>query len=153
MKFGTSKIPLSNSQASFKPSNKADIEKPDPKVIKELRSHHFHLGDGGDYFKTTSSQLGLGTGEPGKINKNIMNDLRASHFQVGADPKNFLSTNKKDFQSINGENQKSDPALSKNLRKTHFKIGEDKTNWKSEQQGNFVWIQPVQDKEFKITLL
>ena len=152
-KFGASKTPISNSQASFKNMDKHVVEKPDPKLMKELRNHHFHLGDGGDYYKTTSSQVGLGFGEPGKIDKKVANDLRSSHFKYGADPVNFLSTNMKDFVHHTEKGAKSNADLAKNLRKTHFKIGEDKTQWKTEQQNNFRWIQPVPDTGFKISLI
>ena len=146
-------MPLSSSQASFKLKKQKDSEKADSLMIKNLKNNHFHLGDGGDYFKTSSSQLGLKRGEPGKMNKDIVNEIRSTHFKIGADPLNFLSSNHKDYQKHHGEKVKIDHSRKKDLMKTHFKIGKDKNNWKSEQKGNFNWIQPIPDKEFKLTLI
>lgn len=149
VKFGDAKIPVSNSQASFKPIPINEIQKPDPKLIKELRSNHFTLGDGGNYFKTTASELGRGSGEPGKIDKNIVKDLRASHFKYGDDLAHFLSSNQNDYKKPQGVENKYDNSLSKNLRKTHFNIGSERGLWKTEQQDEYNWVQPVPDTEFR----
>ena len=152
LKFGSVKIPISNSQASFQPIIQKKQEKPDTNLMKQLRSSHFSLGNGKNSFQTTSSQFGAVTGEPSKIDKNIIKDLRSSHFKYGSDPIQLLSTNNKDFTYQKPEPTTLNIDLAKNLRKTHFKIGQDKDAWLTENQNKYLWIQPKPDKDFKILL-
>lgn len=151
--FGSGKFPQTSSQASFKHPNPKDIEKPDPNLVRELRSHHFKLGTAGNQFKTTASEFGKKNGEPGQFDESRRQDLRASHFKIGDKNVHFLSTNKNDFVKYDGSGSVADPNLAKNLRKTHFTVGADKGQWLTEHRTNFNWIQPVADNEFKITLI
>ncbi|OMJ75339.1 hypothetical protein SteCoe_25535 [Stentor coeruleus] len=149
LKFGDEKMPISNTQSSFKHIQCNEVEQPDPKLIKDLKNHHFTLSDGGKYYKTTSKDLGQKGGEPGKIDPNIVKNIMASHFKYGADPDHLLSSNQNDYKKPQGVRVKYDNSLSKNLRKTHFCIGNDKGLWKTEQQNEYNWIQPVADKEYR----
>ncbi|OMJ91741.1 hypothetical protein SteCoe_5640 [Stentor coeruleus] len=147
--FGDEKIPLSNTQASFKQIKYNEVEHPDPKLIKDLKNHHFIFNDGGKYYKTTSECLGQKGGEPGKIDPDIVKNIMASHFKYGADPNHLLSSNQNDYKKPQCSRVKYDNSLSKNLRKTHFCIGNDKGLWRTEQQNEYNWIQPVADNEYR----
>ena len=151
--FGQDKFPKTCAQASYNNPNRKDIEKPDPKLIKELRSHHFKLGNEGGEYKTTASGLGQGKGERGVFDEDRRKDLRASHFKVGNGNQHLLTTNMNDFVRYKEGGAKSDERLAKNLRKTHFSVGAEKGQWMTEQRTNFNWIQPVADNEFKISLI
>jgi hypothetical protein len=151
--FGQGKVPKTVAQDSYRHPNPKEIEKPDPKLIKELRNHHFKLGKNESEYKTTYSDLGKGKGEPGMFEESRRQDLRTSHFKVGNENKHLLTTNQNDFVKYSESGSKSDGCLSKNLRKTHFSVGADKGQWMTEQRTNFNWIQPVPDREFKITLI
>lgn len=149
LKFGDEKIPLSNTQASFKQIQYNEVEHPDPKLIKDLKNHHFTLNNGGKFYITTSKDFGQKGGEPGKIDPNVVKNIMASHFKYGADPDHLLSSNQNDYRKPQGVRVKYDNSLSKNLRKTHFCIGNDKGLWKTEQQNEYNWIQPVADNEYR----
>ena len=150
--FGNSQTPLSISHHSYKHPVPGIPSSASTHLIKDLKAHHFKLGEeGGADFKTSNSVLGNKPGVPGKFEEGLWKDLRNSHFEIhGKGKPQFLSVQKKDFCEFKVEKEDFS-GLAKGLRKSHFANGDSKGTWSTEQKRQFNWIRPVPDNDYKPT--
>ena len=150
---GTDGAPMvSVNQAAYRPHTTGEPGKLDPALAKDLRTHHFQLGPGGNHYKPISKDFAGQPGAPGMMDPAIKKDLRSHHFTYGHERDSFVSRNQVDFQARHGETSKLDPALMKNLRRNHFDIGENANLYgTTEYRGKYHWVQPVVDKGYHFT--
>ena len=151
--FCSTLTPQSSSQANYKKFEAKDLPKPDAKLIKELKSHHFVLGTDQEKLLPTSSLLVPSQGRPAKFDERLAKDLISSHFTIGNQTeKHYLPVHNKDFRPKT--NTKEDHhQLKKDLRNSHFEVGSGQSSWKTEQQSRFVWINPTPDSDYHPSLV
>ncbi|OMJ82388.1 hypothetical protein SteCoe_16926 [Stentor coeruleus] len=119
---------------------------------KHLKSHHFDIGNGDKNFVTTALEYGKSASpEPRYDLRERVNKMKESHWSFGNYPiqgqSNFMNEYK-----WKGKNERA--RLDYNdIRKTNFQIGPDKNTWKSSYNGNYNWIQPVADTDYKFSLM
>lgn len=149
--FGNSQTPLSINHHSYKHPVPLLQSSSSTHLIKDLKAHHFKIGEGGSDFKTSNSVLGSKPGAPGKFEEGLWKDLRNSHFEIGGKGRvEFLSVQKKDFCEFR-TGKEDFSGLAKGLRKSNFVNGDAPGVWSTEQKRQFNWIKPVPDNEYKPT--
>ncbi|CAG9312225.1 unnamed protein product [Blepharisma stoltei] len=141
-------VAQSINKLTFQPNYGASPGNLDPKLAKELRSHHFHLGIDKDIFKTTSSLYGIGKGEHARIDKDKVSDLRQAHFAYGSDAPQFVSTTMKDYKASPQKNSILHKNLAKQLGDHNFVMGEESGDWNTIHKSSFKWIKPVPSVKF-----
>lgn len=151
--FSSTLTPQSSFQATYKKFETKDLAKPDGKLIKDLKSHHFILGSDQEKLLPTSSLLVASQGRPAKFDEKLAKDLISSHFTIGNQTeKHYLPIHKKDFKGRT--NLKEDHHnLKKDLKNSHFEVGSGQSSWKTEQKSKFIWINPTPDSDYHPSLV
>ena len=99
-------------------------------VIKNIRGHHFDLGECRNDFSTTTGATFLydkrsADGAKGTLDASVKNDLRATHYKLGYLPDAHQTTHQATFVPVPAEVKKvHDPEL----RKSHFNINPGNRN-------------------------
>lgn len=129
-----------NDFQSFKP-----IKKEDTNQGQFVRGHHYKLGNFKEEHKSQNEKYGQGKIE--SINENkIVQDLRISHFCLGNDKREVLTTNQENFKGLRGSVSSQSFKNNKNLG-----VQGVKGNWITEQKSRFGWVKPVADDCFKFS--
>lgn len=118
---------------------------------KDLKAHHFFIGQGYGDYHTTAQGYGVGKGEFVDNSKQKSLKMKNSNWSFGNHSAQMVSDFKKEFE-WKGTNAKQE-FDHKNVRKSHFRIGDEKNDWKTSYKGNYNWIQPVPDKSYKISIM
>ena len=116
-------IPLSNKQ---NPKEKKQIDA----LIKTIKNSHFNLGDMKNDYNTVmhnSYQFNPNDAQNAKgvLDKQLLNDLRSTHYILGDDNIVKQTTQRRDFIPYNVKNLKANKPL---LQKSHFGLGEQNNN-------------------------
>jgi hypothetical protein len=99
-------------------------------VIKNIRGHHFALGDTRNDFSTTTGATFLydqnsAVGAKGTLDAFVKNDLRATHYKLGYLPDAHQTTHQATFIPVPVQTKKvHDPQL----RQSHFNINPGNRN-------------------------
>ena len=97
------------------------------KVVKNIKSSHFELGELPiDYGTTMGNAYKFdpqsAKNARGSLDRALLNDLLSTHYKLGYDIMNNITTNRADFVPKKLEVKKAkDP----NLRKSHFELGNE----------------------------
>ena len=110
-----------------------------------VRGHHYKLGNFKEEHKSQNEKYGQGKLEASNENK-IVQDLRVSHFCLGNDKRENLTTNQESFKGLRGSVSSQSFKNNKNLG-----IHSVKGNWITEQKSRFGWVKPVADDCFKFS--
>lgn len=117
-------------RASYIPK-KCDMDEGQKKiindVIKNIKNSHFDFGDMQNEFGTTMANAyqydpNKFRGAKGQLDKELINDLRATHYKLGYQPQINQTTQRRDYipyknvRFVNGKNPE--------LQKDHFKFGD-----------------------------
>jgi hypothetical protein len=149
--IGSSDGPMqSEMQANFIKHNEAP-NKLDPALAKDLRSHHFDLGEVEPDFGTSYAKYGSQQGAPGQIDPTMLADLRATHFKYGTDDPQFSTTFRGDYTKHSHKPESMDQGLVKNLRGHHFELGGGPKKYNTTYRGSYLWVQPVPDNDYKFS--
>ena len=116
-------IPLSN---KLNPKEKKQIDD----LIKTIKNSHFNLGDMKNDYNTVmhnSYQFNPNDAQNAKgvLDKQLLNDLRSTHYILGDDNIVKQTTQRRDFIPYNVKNLKANKPL---LQKSHFGLGEQNNN-------------------------
>ena len=113
-------IPL---QSQIDPNDKKKIDD----VVKNIKNSHFNLGEmNNDYGTTMSNSYQYDPNyknEKIKIDQDLINDLRASHYKLGDDPFYGQTTQRRDYVPYNVRNIKS---ARPDLQRNHFNFGNER---------------------------
>ena len=77
--------------------------------------------------------------------------MKQSNWNFGNYPSQHVSDFSKEYEWRGGSERPQ--GRNKEIRKSHFTIGNDKTTWKSSYNGNYHWIQPVPDTNYKVSIM
>ena len=97
------------------------------KLVKNIKSSHFELGELPiDYGTTMGNAYKFdpqsAKNARGALDRALLNDLRSTHYKLGYDIINNVTTNRADYVPKKLEIQRAkDP----NLRKSHFELGNE----------------------------
>lgn len=144
---------VSQASATYRPLGDAQPGKLEAGVEKDLRTHHFQLGQEARSFTRTSNDYAGASAEPGKLDSELKRDLRTHHFTYGEDGGAVVSRMQADYQPRQGQPAHLAAEQLANLRKSHFGIGADSgdLHGPSEYQGQYHWVQPVPDTSYRFT--
>ena len=120
-KYRSDYIPVEN---KLEPNDKNKIDN----VIKNIKNSHFNLGEMDNDYGTTMSnsyQFDQKTFKGAeKINQDLINDLRATHYKFGDDPFIGQTTQRRDFIPYN--NVRNIKSAKPDLQRSHFAFGSDR---------------------------
>jgi hypothetical protein len=70
---------------------------------------------------------------PEGLNKDLLKDLRATHYALGSDPNSFQTIHKQDYvdQGLNKKDPRDVDNMKKMMGKQNFKFGDDPMNYLS----------------------
>ncbi|CAG9323085.1 unnamed protein product [Blepharisma stoltei] len=122
----------------------------DPNLEKDLRGHHFQLGDNGLNYKTINQDYGEQKGYGTKWDPNRVKDMRSAHWAMGSHPKQFLPVSKADFSAKETSVERA--SMEAQLRRSHFELGEGRGEWNTSNQASYKWVQPVADTSYRFAI-
>ena len=120
----------------------------DPKVVGNMRSHHYVAGPGDREFRPMSTEYGSTSGPPGNMDPKALKFLRGTHFALGQDPGDFATTSG-NLGLRSGSASHLDPWMLKDLRSHHSNIGEGDMDMKTTYRGAYNWVQPIPDIHYR----
>lgn len=126
-----------------KQSEPADVEKK-AELKKELLRSKIDLGQDPNYWDTTyrcEHDEKPYCKDSGK-SKQIMQDLRSSHYHLGYRDRPLDTTYGDEFIDRKGRPSNLDPNLAKDLRSHHGNFGIDPQDWTTTYRGAHFWKQP-----------
>ncbi len=74
-------------------------------------------------------------------------DLRKSHFKIGAPTGNFVTLNQAAYTPKRGEAHDNSKNTAYNLRHKTFRIGGQRGQYQTEQRDQYLWVQPTPSKK------
>ncbi len=145
---------VSQTSATHKPIVDAQPGRLEASVEKDLRSHHFRLGEEARSFTRTSNDYTGAAAEPGVLDPELKRDLRTHHFTYGENGSAAVSRMQEDYQPRQGQPAHLAAEQLAYLHRSHFGIGADSGDLRglSEYKGQYHWVQPVPDTSYRFTL-
>lgn len=119
----------------------------DPALEKNLRGHHYSLGNSTNIYEQSHKNYGTGPCKPAEFNAALNADMTATHWVSGFHKEPFSSYTTRTYKPKNAEKRNVEDYL----RKHNHKLGESADTWGSSYNGRFKWIQPVPDTSAKFS--
>jgi hypothetical protein len=129
-----------NSDFAVAEENKSKDETKGKVDAKTLSKSNFLLGlDNQPRGTSYNSDFAFKNAEKVTLNKDVLKDLRATHYTLGNDERDFTSIQKRDYKAVERK-QKSDfniDTMKKKMRTQNFKFGEDPVLYQSSSSAIF----------------
>lgn len=119
----------------------------DPKLEKNLRGHHYNLGDSKNIYAQGHKNYGDGVPNPSKAVDGFKEDMLNTHWVSGYHKEQLNTNMKREYRYESAERRIGEDYL----RKHNHKLGDTQPGWNTSYNGGFKWIQPVPEKMKKFS--
>ena len=145
--LGVTNPALSSTSNSFFTGEKAIPGRLDPQREKNLRGHHYSLGNSSNIYEQSHKNYGVGPCESAKLQESLKEDMNSTHWVNGYHTENLTTYTQRTYQPKVAEKRE----IEKYLKKHNYAMGDSKNEWGSSYTGKFKWIQPVPDYSNKFS--
>ena len=139
--LGVTNTGFSSTSFSALTGEKAVPGRMDPQLEKNLRGHHYSLGNSTDIYEQSHKNYGKGSNEPAGFNEKLREDMTSTHWVSGFHKEELSTYTQRTYQPKKAEKRKVEDYL----KRHNHRLGDSLSAWSSSYNGKFQWIQPVAD--------
>jgi hypothetical protein len=145
--LGVTDGPFESSTHSVLTGEKGIPGRMDPQLEKNLRGHHYSMGNSSNIYAQGHKNYGDGVPNPSKFLDGLKEDMLNTHWVSGFHKENLNSSMKREYRHASSERRSGEDYL----KKHNHTLGDGQNNWHTSYNGGFKWIQPVPDKLTKFS--
>jgi hypothetical protein len=119
----------------------------DKELEKNLRGHHYSLGNSSNIYEQSHKNYGTGQPNPSKFQEALKKEMNSTHWTTGYHKEGLNTDTQRTYKPKNAEKRN----IEDYLRKHNHSLGDSLSSWKSSYNGNFQWIQPIPDTSAKFS--